>query len=92
MKVEKYGQYKSKCIIETSFKLKGVGKNGLTMEKLKEVIWVEIVNGYTCITIYCQEYAMIKFMRIQFKNGIEELRFFLDIREQYNKKLCTIFN
>ena len=36
MKVEKYGQYKSKCIIETSFKSKGDGKNGLTMEKLKE--------------------------------------------------------
>ena len=38
MKVEKYGKYKSKCIIETSFKSKGVGKNGLTMEKLKELM------------------------------------------------------
>ena len=38
MKLEKYGQYKSKCIIETSFKSKGVGKNGLTMEKLKELM------------------------------------------------------
>ena len=38
MKVEKYRQYKSKCIIETSFKLKGVDKNGLTMEKLKELM------------------------------------------------------
>ena len=58
MKVEKYGQYKSKCIIETSFKSKGVGKNGLTMEKLKELMsenskWIYV--HYTLLPRLCYD-------------------------------------